>query len=220
MRMAELSHTSGCTVATIKYYLRQGLLMPGQGTAVTQATYERRHLDRLRLIRVLREVGDIPVARVGEVLAAIDDTQRPLVDVLRAAHHALGPAPVDEGPGHAEARREVVGYVVSRGWDVDPRAPSFDVLAGALTALRRLGYPCSPEVFSDYADAAFALAGAELDGGFIDPSGGPAATVAQVVVGTVVYEQALSALRRLAEEHHSNRRFGVPVAKKTGRRRR
>lgn len=207
MRMAELAAVSGCSVATVKYYLREGLLPPGEGTAATQARYDDSHVERLRLIRVLREVGDVPVSRIAEVLAAIDDTRRPLADVIGTAHHALGPLATDDSAAHRQARREVVDHVLSRGWEVDAEAPAFDVLAGALAALRRLGREAGPESFDPYADAAFAIAEVELAS--IDPSSGPSDTVTQVIVGTVVYEQALIALRRLAEEHHSNRRFGT-----------
>ena len=36
--------------------------------------------------------------------------------------------------------------------------------------------------------------------------------VESVVVGTVLYEAVLDALRRLAQEHHSSKRFGVAAA--------
>jgi len=49
------------STATIKYYLREGLLRPGEAVGATQASYDEGHVERLRLIRVLREVGDIPV---------------------------------------------------------------------------------------------------------------------------------------------------------------
>jgi len=206
MRMAELARESGCTVATIKYYLREGLLSPGETTSATQASYGDAQVERLRLIRVLREVGDVPVSRIGEVLAAIDDTGRPLHDVIGTAHHALGPVPTDESAEHAATRQEVVDHILGRGWDVDPMAPAFDVLAGALAALRRLGVEGDVKCFDPYASVAFDIAEAELAS--IDPSRGPSDTVTQVIIGTVVQEQALLALRRLAEEHHSNKRFG------------
>jgi len=206
MRMAELARESGCTVATIKYYLRVGLLPAGEETAATQADYHPSHVARLRLIRVLREVGDVPISRIGEVLAAIDDRNRPLHQILGAAHYALGPQPGDASPALGAARQEMVAFVLGRGWEVEPVAPAFDLLASAVVALRRLGAKCSTVVFAPYADAAFHLA--ELELASIDPSRGPSDTVTQVIVGTVVYEQVLVALRRLAEEHYSNQRFG------------
>src|ERR1700716_801088 len=44
MRMAELSAESGVPVATIKYYLREGLLPPGERTSRNQARYDDVHV--------------------------------------------------------------------------------------------------------------------------------------------------------------------------------
>ncbi|HEX3541977.1 MAG TPA: MerR family transcriptional regulator [Acidimicrobiales bacterium] len=204
--MAELARASGCSVATVKYYLRERLISPGTEMAATQADYGEAHVERLRLIRVLREVGDVPISRIGAVLAAIDDTAQPMDRVLASAHHALGPLRSDDSSEHQAARRDVVDYIVGRGWNVDPAAPALDVLAGAVLALRRLGSSYGVESFEPFADAAFEIARWELE--TIDPSRGPTDTVTQIVVGTVVFEHVLLALRRLAEEHHSNQRFG------------
>ena len=145
------------------------------------------------------------MSRIREVLAAIDDT-RPVRDVIATAHHALGSLPTDDWAEQAAARQDLVDHVLARGWDVDPAAVAFDVLAGALVALRTLGTDCGTDVFDAYADVAYDIAEFELDA--IDPSRGPSEIVTQVVVGTVVFEQALLSLRRLAEEHHCNGRFG------------
>lgn len=209
MRMSELARRSAVPVPTIKYYLREGLLPAGTPTSATQASYGEAHLARLRLIRVLREIGQVPVAAVGAVLAAIDDPDLPLPDVLGIAHHALGPPPpADPDEAHRAARTAVLEFIAARGWQVDPSAPSVDVLAAALVALQRVTGPCGPEVFAPYAVAADRIAREEL--ATIDPAAGTGDTVAQIVVGTVVFEQALLALRRLAEEHHSGERFGRP----------
>lgn len=207
MRISELAERSSVPVATIKYYLREGLLHAGAATSATQASYDDSHLERLRLIRVLREIGQVPVAAVGAVLAAVDDPRTPLPDAIALAHHALGPPPPeDPGDAHVTARREVAAFVRTRGWIVEDEAPSIDALAAALIALRGVVGPCGPEVFTPYADAAESLAEFELL--WIDETKGVGSTIAQIVVGTVVYEQALVALRRLAEEHHSGERFG------------
>lgn len=209
MRMSELARRSAVPVPTIKYYLREGLLPAGTATSATQASYGEAHLARLRLIRVLREIGQVPVAAVGAVLAAIDDPDLPLPDVLAFAHHALGPPPpADPDEAHRSARAAVLELITARGWQVDPAAPSVDVLAAALVALRRVNGPCGPEVFTPYAVAADRIAREEL--ATVDHAAGTGDTVAQIVVGTVVFEQALLALRRLAQEHHSGERFGRP----------
>ncbi|HEX9258938.1 MAG TPA: MerR family transcriptional regulator [Acidimicrobiales bacterium] len=205
MRISELAERTGVSVATVKYYLREGLLPPGEATAATQARYSDEHVHRLQLIRVLREVGDVPVADLAEVLAAVGDRSLDLQSVLRTAHHALGPRRSEDSPESAATRAEIVRYLKDRRWEVDRRAPSIDRLATTLVYLRRLGWPVDASVFDRYADAADSIAREEL--ATIDASRGRAAAVEQIVVGTVVFEQALVALRRLAEEHHSSLRF-------------
>ena len=53
MRIGELSKAAGVPVPTIKYYLREGLLAPGELTSPNQASYGEAHIRRLRLIRAL-----------------------------------------------------------------------------------------------------------------------------------------------------------------------
>ncbi|MFF9570982.1 MerR family transcriptional regulator [Streptomyces sp. NPDC014685] len=62
MGLPEPSGKSGVEPATIKYYLREGLLRPGHRVSATQAEYDESHLRRLRLVRALIQVGRPPVA--------------------------------------------------------------------------------------------------------------------------------------------------------------
>src|SRR5215218_9481436 len=122
MRISELSRVSGVPVATIKYYLREGLLPAGVPTSATSADYDERHVDRLSLIRALVDVGRLPIARVREVVTALDQPPTSWHDLLGAAHGALPPAgdgsmadavvePVGEGDGEpgGEAHARTAG---------------------------------------------------------------------------------------------------------------
>ena len=207
MRISELSRASGVPLPTIKYYLREGLLPPGSLTAPNQADYSDAHLHRLRLVRALMEVGGLGVTAVRAVLDAIADDRLPMRSVVGLAHRALGPAG-DSGPVPEEvvrARAEVDRFLEDLGWQVSPEAPARRSLADALVALWRLGRDVGTEVFRPYAKAADELAAFELAS---VPTGAPRAeTVERVVVGTVVFEAALAALRRLAQAHHAAIRF-------------
>ena len=209
MRISELSRASGVPVPTLKYYLREGLLQPGTATAPNQARYDERHLRRLRLIRALTDVGGLSLGAVHAVLDAIADETLPLHDLLGVAHHALGPqaARGSVPPDVAHARREVDAFVDGLRWHVSPDAPARHALADALVGLRRLGRDVGTEVFAPYARLADELAAREIRA---VPGGSRVETVESAVVGTVVFEAALVALRRLALEHHSAVRF-TPV---------
>lgn len=79
-----------------------------------------------------------------------------------------------------------------------------------MVALRRLDWDVAADVFSPYADAVDRLAAFEID--YVATTASRADAVEAAVVGTVVFEAALVALRRLAEAHHSARRFATEAS--------
>src|SRR4051812_11691483 len=89
MRIAELSRVSGVPVPTIKYYLRENLLPPGELTSPNQASYGDLHVRRLRLIRALVDLAGVPVAQVKEVLEGLDSDTMSLHDQIGRAHRAI-----------------------------------------------------------------------------------------------------------------------------------
>ena len=207
MRLSDLAAATGVPRATVKYYLREGLLPAGTATAPNQATYGEGHARRLRLIRALREVGGLPIEAVRDVVRALEDDATPLHEVLGVAQHALGPQPPPEREGDLEARAEVDALLEDLGWAVDARAPGRAVVASALGTLRRLGRDVDADALRPYARVALDLAAWEL--GQLPADGSDSRTVEGMVVGTVVYEAVLVALRRLAHEHLSSQAAGV-----------
>lgn len=207
MRISQLSRTSGVPIATLKYYLREGLLPPGAPTAVNQAEYGDEHLRRLRLIAVLTDIGGLSLRAVGNVLDAIDDDHLSTHRMLGVAHHALGPHDDDERlpPDVEAAQADVDRLLRARRWRVSPGAPARRALARALATLRRMGRDPDAAVLDRYADAADRLAAEELTS--VITTGSRIDAIENLVVGTVVFESVLLALRRLAQEHHSARRL-------------
>jgi DNA-binding transcriptional MerR regulator len=203
MRISELSTASGVPLPTLKFYLREGLLPPGDAVAVNQARYGDTHLHRLRLIRALTEIGGLPLKSVSTVLEAIDDEDMPLHEVLGVAQYALEPAaPADDG----SMRDAVDALLRDLGWMVDEEAPARRTLARTLATLAAIGRDVPPATLRRYADAAGSLAEAEVAA--VPAEGSRSEAVETVVVGTVLYEAILNALRRLAQEHHSAARLG------------
>lgn len=70
MRMAELARKSGVSRETIHYYLREGLLPKPTKGGRTVAYYDDEHLERLRLIRRLRDEKYLPLAVIRKMVGA------------------------------------------------------------------------------------------------------------------------------------------------------
>jgi DNA-binding transcriptional MerR regulator len=210
VRIGELSTRSQVSVATIKYYLREGLLSPGTATAANQATYTEAHLQRLRLIRALIEVGGLSVAQARDVLDAVDAPDLPPHSLLGAAHHAITRTPGRDttDPAWRAARAEITKLVRRRGWHVDPDSPGLDQAADAVRAMRTLGQDDLLECMDTYASAAETVAAKELD--LVVARRDPAHMVEGVVTGTVLGEVLLTALRLLAQQDASKRRLDPP----------
>jgi DNA-binding transcriptional MerR regulator len=208
MRLSELEQTSGVPAATIKYYLREGLLHPGRAVSARLAEYDETHVRRLRLLRVLREVGDVPVSRLQLLAKAVED-ERPVFALLGVTSDLLAPPPPPDD-GAREASRALADRLVERaGWRLRPGTPDRENLAAALESYERLsGSPLPLGVVTPYAEAADRIARHEIAA--LDPSAGRGELLAQMVVGQVLFGHLLAILRRLAEEHHSGERFGRP----------
>jgi DNA-binding transcriptional MerR regulator len=201
VRISELSQRSGVSVPTIKYYLREGLLPEGQRTSATRAQYDGVHEARLKLIRALIGTAGLSVAEVRRVLDAIDDPPESLHDLLGVAAEAAA------GQGARHPSHERV-HTLMRQWDwpVDEKdCPSHDALAAALDALDEAGFVLPDGALEIYRDHMAQIAAYELSTVPTDP---PEATVRYVVLGTVLPEPLLLALRRLAQQAASARRFG------------
>ncbi len=221
MRLSQLSEAAGLSPATVKWYLRIGLLHRGEQTAVNQAQYDRTHLQRLRLIRALVDVGGLSTDAVRDILSAIDDADRPVDDVIAVAHRACA---MNAAAPPTEAGAELGdAFIRHRGWQVGADSPARSDLAAvlaALAALRSGGEDRSqaPDVsagdavnalLDPYADAVEPLARAEIANSPEDLSRDE--LVERVVAGTILLEHALTALRRLAQEHHAAQRYGRPA---------
>lgn len=212
MRIGELSRRTGVPVPTIKYYVREGLLPAGQLTSPNQAAYGEAHERRLRLIRALLDVGGLKVAAIAEVLAAVDDPAKSIHKVLGVASDLLVPRYPAGEPDEAilAAREQVAELVARRGWRDVHDCPAMESLAMALATLRRVGHGDFAQVLDAYAEAAEGVARADLD--VVATRSALDGVVESVIVGTVVGEAMLSALRHLAHVDRSSRMYGAAAA--------
>jgi len=208
MRISELADTTGVSVATIKFYLREGLLPAGRKVAERMADYDEGHVRRLRLLRLLRDVGDVSVDRLRAVVAATEDRTTPIHDMFGAASDALAPRPTAPGPERAATRLAADHLIDLAGW-TSIRGDSIDRenLAVALEALARAGVEIGrPDAAAPYLELADQIGRFEIAA--LGPDQDRVELLERMVVGQVVFGELLMILRRLAEEHHSAIRFG------------
>ncbi|KRD13629.1 MULTISPECIES: MerR family transcriptional regulator [unclassified Streptomyces] len=212
MRLAELSERSGVATATIKYYLREGLLPPGRRRNATTAEYDEEHLRRLRLVRAMIQVGRLPVATVREVLGHVDDDSLGRTIRLGAALWALPqvPEPDTEDDHVRAAHQEVDDLLRTLGWAnarlLTTISPAYRSLVVSVAALRRLGYDWDPELLFSYAGLMHEAAVLDLD--FVETRESEAERIETAVLGAILVEPMLQALHRLAQEEESARRYG------------
>ncbi|HEX5065798.1 MAG TPA: MerR family transcriptional regulator [Myxococcota bacterium] len=217
MRLAELARQSGVPRSTIKFYIREGMLPAGEPRARNQATYGPAHLERLALIRALREVAGLRLEVVARVTAQLDRgfDGDPIGEALLAIH---APATSERAKGDAaeleKLRAEV--YELMRGlpWTTgDERHFFAEEIAGTLLQVRQYLYPDYPvAALLPLARVAWLLSEVEFE----HAPGGPrvplrarrddlAEPTRRAILGSVLFERIFAALHRAANSMRSIR---------------
>jgi DNA-binding transcriptional MerR regulator len=200
MRIGELAERTGVPAATIKFYLRERLLPPGEHGEGNTVDYGREHVHRLMLIRALSETAGLSVAQIGEVLTVLsrhpESAFQALGATLAATHRDPSFSLATEGTREA-AERTVDRLLADYGWaEVTP--PMYrDALVTALAAYFRLGNPDLGDVLTLWADAAAQLASADMEA-IAEAGRDGGVDVEQAVVATLLGETVFAALRRIA----------------------
>lgn len=197
MRISELADRTGVSVATLKYYLREQLLHAGTPLSATRADYDESHVERVRLVRTLIDVGRLTIDRVGAVVRALDDPPDTRHDLLGVAHEVL------RNPGEPTGGNDPL--IDALGWRISAHSVARSQLAAALDRARREGLEVSAETFGAYADAARLIAETDVRDELGDA---PAAEALRyVILGNVLTDGVVIAMRRLAQEHVSAVKF-------------
>jgi DNA-binding transcriptional MerR regulator len=201
MKISELSARTGVSIPTLKFYLREGLLTPGELSAPNQADYGEAHIRRAALIRALRDVAGLSIARIRVIIDALDHGGE-LFDVMGDTVDSLGGDPIDV---FTEARREAATDVDRLLGDLGlPRREESlarHQLIAALASIREMLFPGMPvEGLIPYAQAALQVAAMEQAAtpGMFELE--PDRAIEAAVLGLALFEPVLVAFRRLAHE--------------------
>lgn len=211
MHLAELSRRSGVSAASIKFYLREGLIPPGVPVSARKSEYTEEHIRRLRLVRAMLTVGGMSIGQVRDVLAVADDPAFTRHERLGIAQYMLPPRvvvpePEDEARAAWDATRAVIcAELRALGWRFQDAAPALDVLTRSVLTLQELGYETPIDQFRRYAEAIRPIAEAEYS--TIEKYEVLEEAIEATVAYTVLIEPILLALRRLAHEDVSARLY-------------
>lgn len=208
MKISQLCEASGVALPSIKFYLREGLLQPGERTSANQAEYDQSHVERLRLIRALIDIGGLSVATANTVLAAVNSPELPLSYVFGVAQYAISDASLYE-PVDADSLglKAVEAAVARKGWVVTDDNPGIQGAARILDTYASLGHDGLSQLSEGYLEAAELIARDDLAAVGREAAVHDMAEV--VVVGTVLGDALISSLRRIAQQHVSYQAFPV-----------
>ena len=199
------------------------------GVVVGRTFEDRYEVEALELNLSCPNVDEVP-ENVGEVVAAEElaarGVRRPvrwrstelltrIGTVFQEPEHqflaatlrdelAVGPRALRMAP--AEVDRIVDELLERWGWQIDEKDSStMAALADALAAIDAAGFTMPEGALDHYGRCMHDIAQLEIDN---VPTDSPAAAVRYVVLGTVLVEPVLLALRRIAQQEISGRQFG------------
>ncbi|GAB3575840.1 MerR family transcriptional regulator [Leifsonia lichenia] len=198
MLITELAETTGTPSATIKYYVREGLLPAGERLNGNRTEYGDAHIHRLRLIRSMLEVGHLSVSSVAQVLAALDDPDAPIAHTFDVAQQALSRAAVPDVSEPTAASIARIDALIGRaGWAGCEDNIGTEIAARVLDAFVHAGYPLPDSYLDAYAAAARLAADADL--GAVAALPDPSRMAELMVIGTVLGDSLALGLRRIAQ---------------------
>lgn len=193
-----LSQRSGVSIATIKYYIREGLIRSNQDPRADDAET----VEQLRLIRGLVHVVGLSILQVRQILALVQDPAAnpatSMTDVTVVLPLA-GARPTERSAKDADLA-SARAALASAGFDDLPDVPYVTQLLAAISLAEDCGVGMDADHLATYAAAARACAEADFDNLPLD-SPGKAAQAA--VLGTAIYDPILVGLRRLAHRERA-----------------
>jgi DNA-binding transcriptional MerR regulator len=147
LRMGELARASGVSAATIKHYLREGLLPEPVKTSRNMAYYPAEFVDRIKMIKQLQEERYMPLRVIKDLLEEDPERAKALIELGdKLLEHAL--AGERERVSAAELRRydvpqDVLDRLAELGVltpDEDGYSPSDVRIVEAISRFRAGGY--------------------------------------------------------------------------------
>ena len=201
MQLKELSGQSGVSAASIKYYLREGLLPAGGTVHATRAQYSARHVERLGLIQALRRIVGLNIEQIRGLLKMADDGA-PRLALLAAVQRVVLHL---ESAASGDVPTPVADAVVRlRNWPDYP-SDARNALNVHLELMESLNIPVSGELLDTYSKAMDDVAGLDIAATTAPESVDQ--LILTAAVGMHMHGQLLLKLLALAQASHAIRRY-------------
>jgi DNA-binding transcriptional MerR regulator len=198
MKVSELTRRAAVPLPTIKYYIREGLLPPGERTAKNQADYTEEHLERLTLIRALKDDAGLSIATIAKMLRASDTAKNNFIgSAIDAIERPVGPELDESSPAFVSARDALLELGADMGWDCSDWGGALRDATRALVTIQR-AFPVNiVPLLKLYAQIAQQFATLEIPDDW-SPLQPRMATLRYAVLGTLLFEPLILGLRRMA----------------------
>lgn len=200
MRLQELSEITRMPIASIKYYLREGIVPAGRLVTATRAQYDDGHVRRIRTIQTLRNVNGLRVEQIRAIVELVDRgaSRVEIMKALQREVQALG----DPVPGRTEEGNAVVRL---RGWPDVPTAAR-GALDDHLEEMARLGVPLPEDALEVYSRAVDLIA--HVDVGDAASAADLDTLVTKAAAGMHMHSQLVLRLLALAQASRSIALYG------------
>ncbi|QOD02383.1 MerR family transcriptional regulator [Pseudarthrobacter sp. BIM B-2242] len=202
MQLKQLSERSGISPASIKYYLREGLLPGGEAIHATRAEYSARHLERLDLIQALRKIVGLNIAQIRGLVKMADGVPR--LDLLAAVQRVVLNLENYTTAVGGDAAAATDAVVRLRGWPDSP-SDARSALTAHLELMASLNIPVSEDELETYSKAADDVARIDIAATTAPESVDK--LILTAAVGMHTHSQLLLKLLALAQASHAIRRY-------------
>ncbi|UNK70573.1 MerR family transcriptional regulator [Microbacterium sp. H1-D42] len=197
MKLSELADQSATSTTTLKHWIRVGILPPGELKNTTTAIYDQRHVDRAKLILVLRDVYEASTTAIRALTDLIDTEGTTTLDVMNACQtFALGtPEDLASDPSYVEFSERTHELMRRRDWRGYPGAAERG-LTHALAQAAEVGLDYDVETLMEYADALEPMAGRNVAA--LGPTGSPDEVARRMLLAVNARARQLVAVSSLA----------------------
>ncbi|GAA2087152.1 MULTISPECIES: MerR family transcriptional regulator [Brevibacterium] len=202
MKLSELAAAADTTTASVKFYIREGLLPPGEKRNQTTAVYGRPHLERLELILGLRRHIGSSLETIRALTEVIDDPEAGDLAVMEAAQTlAVGERRPPEGraeaSGGGDGREALRDVMETQGWP-DAASAARAAVEERIARSAAVGIEWRTDTLRTIADAVGRIGTLGLD-----MTGSRDRTALGVAVGTYELSRLVVDMLRLAQTSES-----------------